>query len=302
MLNLYKESQVILSTCPKCGGNCEYNPTYKNLKCSLCGSIRKIKATNDNLVPILLKDTLSKGAEDELNSGVGIKPQGILTFNLGHNDAINYLEQWFENEPKAPKDLHKNYRNLEIDGLYIPFWSFSAKTLSHYSYEIGEYSYDESKEPGLEKLDFIREHGECEDLFRDVLVCAIMQPRCFWIEEGSYYDMSKLEDFNSKYLSGFRAQMYTKTAEEGFTRAKLLMKRLVGDALQDNNSISFRNLNLDIEFSDITYMHILLPIYSINYTYKGRKYYAIVNGQTGEIRGKVPTRPIKSFLEELINT
>ena len=46
-------------------------------------------------------------------------------------------------------------------------------------------------------------------------------------------------------------------------------------------------------YRDETYKHIMLPIYATAYTYKGKKYHVLINGQSGRVEGDYPKSPAK---------
>ena len=39
-----------------------------------------------------------------------------------------------------------------------------------------------------------------------------------------------------------------------------------------------------------------MPIYTTAYTYKGKKYHVLINGQSGDVKGDYPKSPIKIAL------
>jgi hypothetical protein len=45
---------------------------------------------------------------------------------------------------------------------------------------------------------------------------------------------------------------------------------------------------IDSDFQDETFKHILLPIWMAAYKYGGKSYRFLVNGQTGEVQGERP--------------
>lgn len=54
-----------------------------------------------------------------------------------------------------------------------------------------------------------------------------------------------------------------------------------------------RILYKDTSYSNITFKHILLPIWISSYRYKGKIYRFMVNGQTGEVQGQRPWSKLK---------
>jgi hypothetical protein len=49
-------------------------------------------------------------------------------------------------------------------------------------------------------------------------------------------------------------------------------------------------------FSTITWKHVLLPVWSLAYTWRGKTYPVLVHGQTGRVVGRAPYSWIKIAL------
>lgn len=54
-----------------------------------------------------------------------------------------------------------------------------------------------------------------------------------------------------------------------------------------------RNIRLHANYQKETYKHVMLPVYSTAYTYKGKQYRVLVNGQSGKVQGDYPKSPFK---------
>ena len=57
---------------------------------------------------------------------------------------------------------------------------------------------------------------------------------------------------------------------------------------RDIGGDTHRGLNVSNEFSDVTFKHVLLPIWIAAFRYKEKVYRFLVNGQTGEVVGYAP--------------
>jgi hypothetical protein len=54
-----------------------------------------------------------------------------------------------------------------------------------------------------------------------------------------------------------------------------------------------RDLRVRSDYEDETYKHVLFPVYSTAYTYKGKQYHVLINGQSGRVEGDYPKSPAK---------
>ena len=59
-----------------------------------------------------------------------------------------------------------------------------------------------------------------------------------------------------------------------------------------NNSrlagVEQRVVNLAINYQNITFKHLLLPVYAGAYQFNGKVFQIVVNGRTGEVQGERP--------------
>jgi len=108
------------------------------------------------------------------------------------------------------------------------------------------------------------------------------------------WDLKSLTAFNSDYLSGFRAETYTVGLRDGFTFANGKMTPVIQQTIRrDIGGDEQRIHDMSPHYTDITYKHILLPIWMSSYQYKGKAYRFLVNGRTGEVQGDRPYSWVK---------
>ena len=61
-----------------------------------------------------------------------------------------------------------------------------------------------------------------------------------------------------------------------------------------NNVVS---LSIDSNFSNESYIYSLVPVYFVNFKYKNKEYFNLMNGQNGNIGGGLPYSKVKiSFI------
>jgi hypothetical protein len=76
---------------------------------------------------------------------------------------------------------------------------------------------------------------------------------------------------------------------EGDAQAKARMARIIEqDARRDIGGDEQRVHDIDTDYADETFKHILLPVWMAAYKYNGKSYRFLVNGQTGEVQGERP--------------
>ena len=80
----------------------------------------------------------------------------------------------------------------------------------------------------------------------------------------------------------------------GFERFKeIATDRIYQDCREDIGGNVQNVTDIDTRYSDITFKHLLLPIYAGAYRFNGQTYQIVVNGRTGEVQGGRPYSWIK---------
>ena len=54
-----------------------------------------------------------------------------------------------------------------------------------------------------------------------------------------------------------------------------------------------RNVNINRNYTEQTFKYLLLPVYSTSYSYNGKDYNVLINGQNGKVSGEYPKSPVK---------
>jgi len=134
--------------------------------------------------------------------------------------------------------------------------------------------------------------------FDDVQICASQKENNV---EGilPYGTITNTKPFSAGYLSGYYAEVYKIKADVGFESAKEIMEvTLRGLAKIDIERIydTSQVHSLFTKYSNVTYKHVLLPLWSSAFGYKGKTYNYLINGETGKVSGNRPYSAIKITL------
>ncbi|MEM8731674.1 MAG: primosomal protein N' (replication factor Y) - superfamily II helicase, partial [Pseudomonadota bacterium] len=115
------------------------------------------------------------------------------------------------------------------------------------------------------------------------------------------WDLAALEPYQPHFLSGFRSEAYTIELKEAYTQARAEMDRVIErDVRFDIGGDRQRIHHIETRISDVTFKHILLPVWTAAYKYRGQSYRFVVNGRTGQVRGERPWSAIKILIAVLI--
>ena len=87
---------------------------------------------------------------------------------------------------------------------------------------------------------------------------------------------------------------------EGLGMAKEQMVPVIRTTIhRDIGGDEQRIYTMNTSYNNITFKHILLPIWISSYRYKDKLYRFLINGQTGEVQGERPYSTIKIILAVL---
>jgi LSD1 subclass zinc finger protein len=232
-----------------------------------------------------------------------IKPGAVLPFKVTRNKAAEEFRSWLSGLWFAPGGL-KNYASNSggIKGMYIPCWTYDSRVTTQYDGQRGEdyyeteyYEEEDSRGTAVtrsRRVTHTRWHqtgGTVENRFDDVLVLAGKSLPAGIIASLEPWDLKNLVPYSDHYMSGFQAEVYQLDLGEGFEKAKGIMDGAVRRSIErdiggDRQQISAARSQYD----DITFKHVLLPVWISAYRYRDRTFRFIVNARTGQVQGERP--------------
>jgi len=269
------------------------------VRCNNCGATTTIEANLQShscpycMSPLVIKDAHSESV---------IQPKAILPFKINKEEAKNKFKAWVKSLWFAPNDLKKATLDTDrLNGLYIPYWTFDSNTSSSYIGQRGEYYYVNvpytttengktvSKTRRERRTRWYTVSGNLNHAFDDVLVIASKSLPIKYAENLEPWDLNNLTAFNDSYLGGFITEKYQVELKHGFENAKAKMEdQLRTMVKQKIGGDEQRIITLNTQHNNITFKHILLPIYLSAFRFKGKVYQFLVNGRTGEVQGERP--------------
>lgn len=268
--------QAQTSHCPNCGARIEFDTAVHAKECPYCAT------------PVVI-DT---GATRQ------IKPRAVVPFELSEEQAREAMSGWLGSLWFAPNGLTQYARKgRRLSGVYTPCWTFDADTKTQYTGQRGiEYQTTRTvtrngkrQTQTQTKVRWTSVSGRVARFFDDVLVVASTAlPEKFRAGLG-HWDLTRLEPYLPQYLAGFRAEAYTVSLEEGFEQGRAIMDRQIHrDIKFDIGGDRQRVQSVNTRVSDVTFKHILVPVWLAAYKYRGESFRFVVNGQTGQVAGERP--------------
>jgi ribosomal protein S27E len=281
-------SDTKTSRCQECGANVVFSSNVTATKCTFCGSSRVLEQS------------------ENVNA---IRPESLLAFAVDKKSANEHFAGWLRKLWFRPNDLKQLARVQEVNGVYVPFWTFDADVDSRWTAEAGYYYYTEEEYQTQEQARTVtktrkvrhtrweRAWGHRNDHYDDLLVCASKGLPADLAVKLHTFDTQQLVPYSPGFLAGWRAEEYAIDLQAGFSTAKERMadsqeKRCGKDVPGDTQ----RSLSVTNTFSHVTFKHVLLPVWIAAYRYHDKVYRFLVNGQTGEVVGKAPWSWLKIAL------
>lgn len=281
-----EETRVL--SCPNCGAQVEFDPDTHAAECPFCAT------------PVVTDTGISRH----------IKPRGVLPFALDEGAARQAMSNWLGRLWFAPNGLSDYARKgRRMQGIYVPYWTFDADTASRYSGSRGTVYYQTQTvmrdgnptRVQVPKIRWTPVSGRVARFFDDVLVLASKSLPKRYTDALQPWDLSALAPYRPDYLAGFRAEAYTVELREGFTQARDIMDRTIErDVRFDIGGDQQRINGIETQVRDVTFKHILLPVWLAAYKYRGDTYRFVVNGQTGRVQGERPYSAIKIAIAVIV--
>lgn len=267
--------------CPNCGAEVIFDGASRAGACPYCGT------------PVVA----------ETSAPHRIKPQGLIPFALAERAAQQAMRQWLGKLWFAPNGLQQHARKAGgLRGVYVPFWTFDAATRSTYSGQRGtDYTVSRTVRRNG-KTQVIRQRktrwrsvaGTVARRFDDLLVLASRSLPKGDTEALAPWELGAVTPYRNDFLAGFNSEAYRVDPEEGFEDAREQMARQIRrDVRRDIGGDRQRIHRVDTDIRDVTFKHILLPVWVAAYSYRGTRYQVVINGQTGRVQGGRPWSIIK---------
>ena len=227
-----------------------------------------------------------------------IAPESVLPFTVDLRKAREAFDAWLSSLWFAPNELRKIATLGQLSGIYLPYWTYDAMTISFYSGQRGDnYTTTESYRDSngatqtrtVTHTRWTSVSGDVQHFFDDVLICASKSLPADLITDLGLWPLNKLEPFQPDFLSGFKTERYGIDLKEGYQNSKRVMEPIIIQLIQrdiggDQQQISDRKTR----YSAVTFKPLLLPLWVAVYRYNDKTFQILVNGRTAKVTGYRP--------------
>jgi hypothetical protein len=294
--------------CPACGTPHETPPgappsaaPQKRLKCNACGAQIASEIDRRSYTCPFCDSNYVVDLPEE--SSGRQPPEFVIGFAVSRDQASEKFQEWMGRRGWfTPSDLRAAMASERLQGVYLPFWSFSMLAVSQWRADIGEYWYrtetyyvTNAKGERERRTRRVRETewwplaGNHHRFYSGYLVSASQGLPQAEAERIMPFQLPALKRFEPYFLAGWLSEEYTLEREQALERSHAEFHRrehshiaafLPGD--------THANLEVVTQFSHQNSDLCLLPVYILPFTYRGQRYRFLINGQTGKCYGRKP--------------
>lgn len=257
-------------------------------KCKNCGSIHAIVSEKG------LKRCPSCGSVDlEKMFDISMKPDSIVPFAIGREQAGIIFENWLKSRTFIPNDLIKLAEGRKVSAAYHPVWSYDYKNVITYKgYGVRTDSEGNSRYYPISGTETV--------IRKNYIISANSAFNGKIFRDLGGFELSNASAFDPRYTFGWSAQKNDIGIHESFNRMKNLAH--VDDAKIIEESVKKKGrfdhvsrFETISSFSDIEYHYSFLPLWVNHFSYRDRDYQCYINGHSGRVSGKVPRSVVKIF-------
>lgn len=242
-----------------------------------------------------------------------ITPHALVPFKLNANQASEKFRSWIKGLWFAPNKLQKMAMVTDtIRGIYTPYWTYDANTHTFYVGQRGTWHYRTVSYTAVENGKTVSKtrqekytvwtmaSGKVDNIFDDILVNASNSIPRNMADGIEPWPLGDLKPFTPEFLSGFLSEKYQVDLKNGFGIAKSKMEKEINQTVRrDIGGDEQRVISMNTDYRDITFKHVLLPIFISAYKYNNKVYRFMVNGATGKVKGERPWSVAKIVLAVL---
>ena len=287
----------------------EEKETEVEIRCDECGAVLVVA---ERLLATRCPYCASTSVVEHEQSSDRPRPTFIVPFTWGRERVEARLKRWVGSRGIFAPAAFKEAALEGLRGVYVPAWLYGAVGEADYSASIGENytrveTYTMTNKDGLPVTrtrvktytEWRRLRGRYESWMVDFLVSASEGLNNEDLETLEPFDLRALKRYDRRALAGWIAEQASvdRAACMGDARseAEERIGRELGGFMPGD---SHRSLRYSTEFQEETASLVLLPVWigSARYGPKQEQIRILLNGQSGEVVGRVPKSALKIAL------
>lgn len=274
-----------------------------------CQSCHAISVFVDGKVADRCEFCGSPSIIDHESLGDAITPQSLLPFKISDGQVRDTIRKWYGTRWFAPNRLKNAALTDTLKGVYLPYWTFDAHVSARWTAEAGHYYYvsesytenGERKTREVQKVRWEPAAGSLRHAFDDELVPGTVGVHLDLLKQiGTFPTVTDLQPYSPEFVRGWLVERYQvdlrQAAQQGEAQMQEQTRALCSAQVPGDTQ---RNLQVEADYSERTFKHILVPVWLVSYTYGSRSYQVLANGYTGQLAGERPYSWVKIFFAAL---
>ena len=229
-------------------------------------------------------------------------PEFVIGFQLTPEKVREKFRQWIGKSGWfEPSDLKKAEISDKIQGIYLPFWSFSMLAQSKWWTRIGEHWYRTetytawvngkavTRTRRVQETEWWDLSGDHQRYHRGYLVSGSRGLSQEDADRIAPFHLAGFKRYKPSFLAGWLSEEYSVDREEALDRCRTVFtRREEGSVGAFMPGDTYRKLRVQTAFTHVESDLTLLPVYILSYRYGEQVFRFMVNGQTGKVVGDKP--------------
>lgn len=264
-------------TCPSCKAELICDENTAATRCPYCD--------NPTIVPSQFEGAL--------------KPDYIIPFKLGKEEATNRLKKFYRGKPLLPSSFQDANHIEEIKGVYVPFWLYNGTAHANMSFHTTRTNTYITGHEQVTETNHYQVVRQGNVTFKHIPADASSKMPDDFMDSLEPFNYEDLVPFQMSYLPGYLADKFDVSAQDNRSRADVRMTNTTYDKI---TSTVVGYSSVVPEFRDVGIRHdkvsyAFFPIWVLSTRYNGKVYLFTMNGQTGKMVGDdLPMSGMKFFL------
>jgi DNA-directed RNA polymerase subunit RPC12/RpoP len=267
--------------CQNCGGHTTFTGTLTAIRCPYCAT------------PIQRDDV--HDAPDRL------PVDAVLPFRLDEPNARAEVDKWINRRWFAPSEFKKYNDTGSFTSIYVAYFTYDATAVTDYTGERGN-DYTVTAGSGDDqhtetRTDWTYVSGRVTNAFDDLPVLANTGLDANKVAALEPWPTEYAKPFSAEYVAGHLSRTYDTSVEQAFEVAKSPMESTIDHTVRrDIGGDQQRVHGKNTQWYNMTFKHLLLPIWLLTVIYNGQPFQVCINGFTGEVQGRRPYSKVKIAL------
>ena len=281
--SLVAEAKEIV--CQNCGGHTTFTGSLTAERCPYCAT------------PIQ--------RDDVHNAPTRLAVDGVVPFQIDQKQATELIDKWINSRRFAPTEFKTYNRTGSFTSVYTAYFTYDAETDTQYSGERGD-NYTVTVGSGDDqrtetRTDWTHVSGQVHNSFDDITVFANDGFERNRIAKLEPWPTETAKPYSPEFVAGHLCRTYDHDVEECMAEATTTMERSIETTIKrDIGGDQQRIHQRHVDWREMTYKHLLLPIWLLTVIYQEKPFQVYINGVTGEVQGNRPWSKVKIIVAAVI--